>query len=86
MLEYCFQYSNHSSTPLFSVRCLLSELCRPGHRDSAVLIQRPELGLASIRRWVSRDGKLTGVVNLARAFKIKGFQLPRLVALCGTSP
>ena len=53
--------------------CLLSELCYCGHSDSAFLILRPELGLASIRRWGSRDSKLPGIVNLARAFKVEGF-------------
>ncbi len=53
------------------------ELCRRGHGHSAFRIQRPKLGLSSIRRWVSSDRKFAGIVNLPRAFKIEGFQLSR---------
>src|SRR5262245_32116100 len=76
VLERLAPILHHSSTPLLSAKCPLRELCCRGHRDFAVGIQCPELGLSAIRRWVSRDGKLSGIVNLARAFKIKGFQLP----------
>ena len=73
VLDPSLQYSITPVLRSFLRGRLLRELCRRGHRDSAVRIQRPELGLSSIRRWVSRDGKLPGVIDLARAFEIKGF-------------
>src|SRR5919109_2374993 len=55
----------------WSCRRSLSELCRRSHGDVAIGIERPKGCFAPIGAWRPCDGKVAGIVSLARRLKTK---------------